>query len=309
MSSLHTCLSAFATNSVERLELVGLHWCLVFVQVGQRVLCTVVVSIVVCIDGLGLQACNSVELLDRGSTQAGQCPEDSTLDLCDLCVLHCIDEGILRLCCMVLEFLGGVLLTERSDLVEVHLEVVSHLGGELILWCLLTVLVDLDERVVGSRQHCLCLLQSIDLTIAGLNTGFVVGQKPVALLMQITKGVDLAKDGLLGSGGLLSVLDQIGLEVCLGSSLVLDGLRVTGTLGSSIGGQGLVFRLCVLLLDLHLLHLLLHVGNQSVNHANHTGRLLGLLLILADIWCWARVNLCEALLVLGWVVKLVQTVH
>merc|ERR1719439_412748 len=89
--------SSHTKNSVERLELVGLHWCLVFVQVCQRVLRTVVVSIVVCINGLGLQACDGVELLDRRGTQTGQCPEDSTLDLCDLCILHCIDEGILRL--------------------------------------------------------------------------------------------------------------------------------------------------------------------------------------------------------------------
>merc|ERR1719326_158776 len=119
--------------SVERFELVRLHWRLVLVQVSERVLSTVVVGIVVGINGLGLKARNSIELLDGCRTEAGQGTEYRALDLRNLSVLHGIDQGVLGLCGVVLQLLGSVLLTERSNFVEVHLQVVCHLLGKVIL--------------------------------------------------------------------------------------------------------------------------------------------------------------------------------
>merc|ERR1719199_788333 len=107
--------------SVERFELVCLHWCLVLVEMGKRVLCAVVVSIIVCIDGLSFQARNGIELLDRSRTESSKCTEDSALDFSDLGVFHRIHQCVLSFGSMILEFLCGVFFTERSNLVEVHL--------------------------------------------------------------------------------------------------------------------------------------------------------------------------------------------
>ena len=64
------------------------------------------------------------KLLDRRRTQPGQGTEDSALDLRHLSVLHRVDEGVLRLCRVVLQLLGRVLLAKRRDLVEIHLQIV-----------------------------------------------------------------------------------------------------------------------------------------------------------------------------------------
>jgi len=97
------------------------------------VLRAVVVSIVVRVDGLRLQASDRVELLDRRRAEARQRTEHGTLDLCHLRVLHRINERVLRLGGVVLELLRRVLLTERGNLVEVHLQIVRHLLSQLIL--------------------------------------------------------------------------------------------------------------------------------------------------------------------------------
>merc|ERR1719387_1791156 len=107
-----------ASASVERLELVGLDRCLILMEVCQRILCTIVVRVIVGIDGLRLETRNGIELLDRGSTEPRQRPENSTLDLCHLCVLHGVDEGVLRLGRMVLQLLGSVLLTNGAILLR-----------------------------------------------------------------------------------------------------------------------------------------------------------------------------------------------
>ena len=120
---------------MERLELVGLDWGLVLVQVAEWVLGTVVVSIIVGINGLGLEAGNGIEFLNRGSTETGKCTEDRTLNLRNFRILNRIDEGILRLGGVVLELLGSVLFAEWSDLVKVHFQIMSHFLCELILWC------------------------------------------------------------------------------------------------------------------------------------------------------------------------------
>merc|ERR1719310_301647 len=130
-----TVLPDFTTTKslVEGLQLVSLHRSLVFVQVRQWVLRTVVVGIIVGVDGLSLQACDGVKLLDGRGTQAGQRPEDRALDLSHLRILDGVDEGVLRLGRVVLELLGRVLLAEWRNLVEVHLQVVGHLLGQVVL--------------------------------------------------------------------------------------------------------------------------------------------------------------------------------
>merc|ERR1719171_2449715 len=87
----------------------------------------------VCIDGLRFKACNGIELLDCRSTETCKSPENSTLDLCDLCVFHGINQCVLGLGGMVLQLLCGIFLAEGGNLVEIHFEVVSHLLGKFIL--------------------------------------------------------------------------------------------------------------------------------------------------------------------------------
>merc|ERR1719326_1864771 len=113
--------------SVERLELVCLHRSLILMKMGQWILSTVVVRIIVCIDGLRLEACNGIELLDRRSTETCKSPENSTFDLRDFSVLNSVHQGILGLGRMVLKFFSCVFLAKRCNLVEVHLKVVCHL--------------------------------------------------------------------------------------------------------------------------------------------------------------------------------------
>merc|ERR1719428_326884 len=90
---------------VEGLQLVGLHWGLILVQVRQWILGAVVVSIIVRIDGLCLQARNGVKLLDRGGAQASQRTEDRALDLRHLSVLDGVDKCVLSLRRVILELL------------------------------------------------------------------------------------------------------------------------------------------------------------------------------------------------------------
>merc|ERR1719263_1985639 len=90
--------------------------------------------IIVSIDRLSLQTGNRVKLLDGGSTQTSECPEHGSLNLSDLSILNGIDKSVLGLGCMILQLLGSVLLAERSNLVEVHLEVMCHLLGKFVLW-------------------------------------------------------------------------------------------------------------------------------------------------------------------------------
>merc|ERR1719235_2673976 len=118
---------------VEGLELVGLHWRLILVEVRQWVLCAVVMRIIVRVDRLCLEARDRVELLDSRRAKARQGAENRTLDLRHLSVLHSINQRVLRLCSVVLQLLRSVLLTERRNLVEVHLQIMGHLLGEVVL--------------------------------------------------------------------------------------------------------------------------------------------------------------------------------
>merc|ERR1719321_253507 len=97
-------------RSMEGLELVSFNRCLILMEVGERILCTIMVCIVVRIDGLCLKACNSIELLDGCCSEPGQCTEHSALDLCDIGVFYSINQCVLRLGCVILKLLGCVLL-------------------------------------------------------------------------------------------------------------------------------------------------------------------------------------------------------
>ncbi len=76
---------------MEGLQLVGFDRSFVSVQVSQRVLSTVVVSVIVRVDGLRFQTSDGVELLDGSSTQAGQSTKDGTLDFSDFRVFDRVD--------------------------------------------------------------------------------------------------------------------------------------------------------------------------------------------------------------------------
>mmetsp|Transcript_1296 Transcript_1296/g.4018 ORF Transcript_1296/g.4018 Transcript_1296/m.4018 type:complete len:250 (+) Transcript_1296:51-800(+) len=118
---------------MEGLQLVCLHGRLILMQVRQGVLGTVVVRIIVGVDGLRLQPRDGVKFLDGCCPEPRKGTEDRPLDLRDLRVLHGVHERVLRLRGVVLQLLGGVLLAEGRDLVEVHLQVVRHLLGQVVL--------------------------------------------------------------------------------------------------------------------------------------------------------------------------------
>merc|ERR1719263_2623385 len=138
-------------SSVEGLELVGLDWCLIFVKVSEWVLSTVVVGIIVRIDGLGLEAGNGVKLLDSRCSQASECSEHSSLDLSHLGILDCVHKSVLCFGRMILQLLGGIFLTERGNLVEVHLKIMCHLLCEIILWRTTEVT---SSGGHGQDEHC-----------------------------------------------------------------------------------------------------------------------------------------------------------
>merc|ERR1719191_2153306 len=101
-------------------------------EMRQRIFGSVMVCIVVCIDCLSLETRYGIELLDCGSAQTCQSTKNSTLDFSHLRVLHCVNESILGLCCMVLQLLCSVFFPKGRNLVEVHLKVVCHFFRQLI---------------------------------------------------------------------------------------------------------------------------------------------------------------------------------
>merc|ERR1719161_1982668 len=107
-----------ACRSMEGLELVSLDRRLVLVQMSKWVLRSVVMRVVVCINCLGFQSRDRVEFFDCCSTQSRKCPENSTLDFCNLSVLHSIHQGVLRLRGVILQLFCCVLFAERSNFIE-----------------------------------------------------------------------------------------------------------------------------------------------------------------------------------------------
>merc|ERR1719464_1915196 len=81
---------------MERLQLVRLDRGLILMQMGEWVLGTVVMCVVVCVDCLRLQTSNRIKLFDGCCTQASQSTEHCPLDLCDFSILHSINECVLR---------------------------------------------------------------------------------------------------------------------------------------------------------------------------------------------------------------------
>mmetsp|Transcript_31404 Transcript_31404/g.71708 ORF Transcript_31404/g.71708 Transcript_31404/m.71708 type:complete len:222 (-) Transcript_31404:292-957(-) len=156
--------------SMEGLELVCLHRSFILVEVSKWVLCAIVVGIIVSVDGLSLQAGDSVELLDGSSSETSKRTEHSTLNLCNLCILDSVHKGVLCLGGVVLELFGSIFLAERSYLVKVLLEVVGHFLRQVIFRR--TVACRILEQ---SRWHALvqrtaiCLLSpgTCDLQCAG----------------------------------------------------------------------------------------------------------------------------------------------
>merc|ERR1719313_1929849 len=102
-------------------------------EVREWILCPVVVYIIVRVDRLCLEARDRVELLDSRRAKARQRTEHCTLNLRHLGVLHGINQRVLRLRSVVLELLRSVLLSEGRNLVEVHLQIMSHLLRQIVL--------------------------------------------------------------------------------------------------------------------------------------------------------------------------------
>merc|ERR1740130_625445 len=138
--------------SMEGLELVCLDRGLILVQVGKRILSPIVVRVVVSINGLSFKTSNRIKFFDSGGAQPSECPEYRTLNFCNLSVLHCVHKGVLCLCGMVLQLLGGVLFPERGDFVKVHFQIVRHLLCQLIFRCPLN----------GNRTCCGCQQDQCD---------------------------------------------------------------------------------------------------------------------------------------------------
>merc|ERR1719231_929646 len=89
--------------------------------------------IVVGVNGLGLQTRDGIELLNGSSSETRQGTEDCALDFRNLSILHRIDQGVLSLRSVILQFFRCVLLAEWSDLVEVHFQIMRHLLRKIIL--------------------------------------------------------------------------------------------------------------------------------------------------------------------------------
>merc|ERR1719265_83077 len=97
----------------------------------------------------------------------------------------------------------------------------------------------------------------------------------------------------------VGVCHDLRLHASLGGLLLSDGLQISGALFCSLIQHRLVLCLRILLLKLHLLGLLLNVGNEHVHHCEDSPRFLALLLVRTDRlrWWWERgsiVSLCEA---------------
>merc|ERR1719265_110706 len=130
--------------------------------------------------------------------------------------------------------------------------------------------VGLHQREVGARQDCLRLGQGIDLTSAGVLADIVILEEPVAVLVETFNVID-SRQSLLHLGlPLLGLLHDVHLSLSLGAVLLGDGLGIRNTLLCCIPGELLVVTLCILLVELCLLHLLLQVSNKAVHHGNDT---------------------------------------
>mmetsp|Transcript_11050 Transcript_11050/g.19941 ORF Transcript_11050/g.19941 Transcript_11050/m.19941 type:complete len:222 (-) Transcript_11050:84-749(-) len=186
-------------------------------QVCQWILSTVVVSIVVGINRLRFKTRDGIKLLDRGSAEPGQSTEHCALDLCNLCVLNRVHERVLRLRSMVLELLRGVLLSERGNLVEVHLQIMCHLLCEIIFRSVSPACLELDECWC-SRRCCLAFSSS---------TLHCSGLWPLALQeLAEERGGSLGPADRLQLPGALTSLGHLLLEDLRILNLILENINV-----------------------------------------------------------------------------------
>merc|ERR1740121_2949331 len=174
----------------------------------QRILCPVMVSVVVRINCLRFQSRDRVKLLDGCSAQTCQGTEYCTLNLRHLGVLHCIHQSVLCLRCMVLQLFGRVLLAKWRNLIEVHLKVVRHLLGQLVL-------------------RCLAHLQEIDSFVAALH-------KAHAALMELPGGN--SAEGLDLGQMTIDLLDDV---------VQLRNFRHLGLACCLVAGLDIILRLCL----------------------------------------------------------------
>mmetsp|Transcript_22480 Transcript_22480/g.36983 ORF Transcript_22480/g.36983 Transcript_22480/m.36983 type:complete len:237 (-) Transcript_22480:55-765(-) len=202
---------------MERFEFVGLYRRLILVQMCQWVLGPVVMRVIVCINSLRLKACDGVELLDGCGTKPGESPEHGALDLSYLRILHSVHERVLRLRSMVLELLRGVLLSERGNLVEVHLQIMCHLLCEIIFRSVSPACLELDECWC-SRRCCLAFSSS---------TLHCSGLWPLALQeLAEERGGSLGPADRLQLPGALTSLGHLLLEDLRILNLILENINV-----------------------------------------------------------------------------------
>ena len=74
----------------------GLNWGLILMQMREWVLGKVLMSIVVCINGLRLKMCNGIKLLDNRSTETGQGSETVSNSMRSSCIkawILCINDS------------------------------------------------------------------------------------------------------------------------------------------------------------------------------------------------------------------------
>merc|ERR1719436_1993030 len=163
----------------------------------------------------------------------------------------------------------------------------GHLSRQLVLRGLLHMLTDLHEsrwadlqqRIVCTGEDCLRLLQRFHLAGTSLLASIVVLEQPIALLVQTAQSIDVQQSRFLCHGSVLTIFQQVRLQISLRARLVLDRLRVARTLVSRVFHEHLVLFLSVLLLHFHLLNLLFNICYQHVDHRNHSRRLFTLLLV------------------------------
>merc|ERR1719198_400700 len=65
---------------MERLELISFHRSLIFMEMCKRILGSVMVRIVISVNGLSFQPGNGIKLLDGGRAQTRKCSEHCPLD-------------------------------------------------------------------------------------------------------------------------------------------------------------------------------------------------------------------------------------
>merc|ERR1719313_386079 len=158
----------------------------------------------------------------------------------------------------------------------------------------------LQQGVVSAAEHVLGLLQSVDLTGAGLLTHVEVLQQPITFGGERRNVLQRCHELLRGGGlGVLRGL-QVRLEGGLGGLLCRERAGVRGTLGRGVRHHLLVLLLRLLLCGLALCQLLVQVLDEHVDHRDHARAVLGLLRVgaggrrrLSRPWVCARTSAKE----------------